>query len=64
MHGDSELAHHSLYWSFHRATQPSGTLGGGGPDGASKSAIPCLMDNLEVEVSRIVGELNAGGVYL
>lgn len=32
-------AYHSLYCSFHLATQPSGTFGGGGPGGASKSAI-------------------------
>lgn len=33
------LAYHSLYWSFHWAFQPSGTLGGGGPDGGMKSAM-------------------------
>lgn len=35
----TELKYHSLYWSFHTAFQPSGTLGGGGPVGAAKSAI-------------------------
>ena len=33
------VAHHSLYWSFHFASQPSGTLGGGGPAGASKPSM-------------------------
>lgn len=37
---DAETAktgtHHSLYCSFHLTIHPSGTLGGGGPAGASK----------------------------
>lgn len=37
--GSDCVTYHSLYWSFQRAIQPSGTLGGGGPDGASKSAM-------------------------
>lgn len=41
-------AHHSLYWSFHLATQPSGTLGGGGPGGASKSAIEVVDGRIRV----------------
>ena len=39
--------HHSLYWSFQSAFHPSGTLGGGGPEGGTKSAM------VEESVARI-----------
>lgn len=49
-------AHHSLYWSFQRTTQPSGTLGGGGPAGASKSAMAMMDEGCRRGVTvRIVG---------
>ncbi len=37
--GRLKLTYHSLYCSFHCATQPSGTLGIGGAEGAMKSAM-------------------------
>lgn len=37
--GRGDATDHSLYCSFHWAFHPSGTFGGGGPGGASKSAI-------------------------
>lgn len=37
--GEGWRTYHSLYSAFQSAFQPSGTLGGGGPDGGTKSAM-------------------------
>lgn len=44
-----ELTHHSLYCSFQTAFHPSGTEGGGGPDGAAKSdmAFPQAISGMD-----------------
>lgn len=44
--------YHSEYWAFHWAFQPSGTRGGGGPDGGTKSAILRERD-VDVDVEEL-----------
>ena len=46
--------YHSLYWSLYCAFQPSGTFGGGGPDGGRKSDI--MIDCCDRKGKRIGGK--------
>jgi len=54
------LAHNSLYCSFHCALYPSGTLGGGGWGGGTKSAIAVTVCSVDIDRRGCFSQVESG----